>query len=175
MYSVKGYPLDLMSDRPNASALNISIRPFQRSDRDAFRELNEEWIGQHFRLEQQDHLVLGDPDTHIIQPGGHIFMACTGDKAVGCCALIPLTPEVFELGKMTVAQAYRGCGIGRRILEYTIMQARSLGAKSLYLGSNSLLADAIHLYESVGFTHRAPESIPPSPYVRANVFMELQL
>jgi putative acetyltransferase len=164
-----------MSDRPDVFVPNIRIRPFQPRDRDVFRELNEEWIAQHFGVEEQDHLVLGDPETHILQPGGHIFMACTEDKAVGCCALIPLEPGVFELAKMTVAQAYRGCGIGRKLLEHTIMQARILGAKSLYLGSNSLLADAIHLYESFGFKHRQPESVPPSPYVRANVFMELRL
>jgi putative acetyltransferase len=175
MYLIERQPSDLMSDRAGSFVSNIRIRPFRPSDRDAFRELNERWIAQYFGLEQQDRLVLGDPDAHILQPGGHIFMACAEDTPVGCCALIPLTPEVFELAKMTVAEAYRGCGIGRRILEHTITQARILGAKSLHLGSNKSLADAIHLYQSFGFKHRPPESVPPSPYVRANVFMELWL
>lgn len=175
MYSAEGLPSDAMSDRADSFVPDISIRPFQASDRDAFRKLNEEWIARRFALEPQDHLVLGDPDTHILQLGGHIFMACTEGGAVGCCALIPLTPGVFELAKMTVAEAYRGCGIGRKILEHTIAQARALGAKSLHLGSNTVLADAIHLYESCGFKHRPPESVPPSPYARANVFMDLDL
>jgi hypothetical protein len=47
--------------------------------------------------------------------------------------------------------------------------------KRLFLGSNSKLGSAVHLYESFGFRHLKPEEIPPSPYARANVFMELDL
>lgn len=58
---------------------------------------------------------------------------------------------------------------------HAIDQARRIGAKSLFLGSNSRLKSAVHLYESVGFRHVPPESMPPMPYSRANVFMELPL
>ena len=153
----------------------IQIRRFQPADSTAFRELNEQWIAKYFALEEQDRIALGDPNGYIIQRGGHIFMAFAESKPVGCCALIPETSGVFELAKMAVAEEFRGQGIGRKILEYTIEQAKILGAKALCLGSNDRLADAIHLYESVGFHHLPPESVPPSPYVRANVFMELQL
>jgi GNAT superfamily N-acetyltransferase len=155
----------------------IRIRPLQPQDRDAFRALNEEWITKYFHLEAQDRLVLGDPVTHILKPGGQVFIALAGDEeeAVGCCALIHLSDGAFELSKMAVAPAYRGQGIGRKILEYTIAQARDMGAKSLRLGSNTLLANAIHLYESFGVQHRPPQSGPSPPYARANVFMELQL
>jgi len=153
----------------------IKIRPFQPADSDAFRTLNEHWIAKYFAIEQQDRITLGDPNGYIIQRGGHIFMAFADDQPIGCCALIPETPGVFELAKMAVAEELRGQGVGRKILEYTIAQAKVLGAKSLVLGSNDKLADAIHLYESLGFRHLPPESVPPSPYVRANVFMELEL
>ena len=66
-------------------------------------------------------------------------------------------------------------GLGRRLLQHAIAQARGLGAKSLFLGSNTRLKDAVHLYESVGFRHVKPESIPPMPYSRADVFMEMPL
>ena len=102
-------------------------------------------------------------------------MAFVAEVAVGCCCLIPMEAGVFELAKMTVATPFRGKGIGRKILTYTIDQARSLGARKLFLGSNSRLADAIHLYEAHGFRHLKPEDAPSSPYVRANVFMEMHL
>lgn len=154
----------------------IDIREFQPADAEAFRRLNKEWITQFFTIEEQDRLVLEDPERHILEPGGRIFFAFAADQAVGCCALIPLAqPGVFELAKMAVSPEWQGCGIGRRILEYTIRQARTMGAKSLHLESNSALANAIHLYESLGFVHQAPESHPPSPYARANVFMDLEL
>lgn len=68
-----------------------------------------------------------------------------------------------------------GAGIGRRLLAATIEGARALGARRLYLETNSKLATAIHLYESLGFRHVPPERVTPSPYARSNVQMELHL
>jgi putative acetyltransferase len=156
-------------------APDLEIRPFRSEDSLAFRLLNEAWISKYFSLEEEDRVVLGNPGKSILKPGGHIFMAMADSKCVGCCALILLRPGVFEVAKMAVAEEYQGRGIGRKMLEYTIAQAKALGARTLFLGSNTRLRDAIHLYESAGFRHLPPERVPPSPYERANVFMELHL
>jgi putative acetyltransferase len=58
------------------------------------------------------------------------------------------------------------------VLSYTVERARELGASMLYLETNCKLENAVHLYESLGFQHLPPKV---SPYVRANVFMELRL
>ena len=81
-----------------------------------------------------------------------------------------MEPAAYEVAKMAVAEEWQNRGIGRRVLAYTIEQARVLGAKRLYLETNSKLANAIHLYEALGFRHLPPRH---SPYIRANVFMEL--
>ena len=47
-----------------------------------------------------------------------------------------------------------------------------MGATLLTLATSRKLANAIHLYESIGFQHIPPE---PSPYSRADVFMEMSL
>src|ERR1700712_1242665 len=153
----------------------ITFRLFQRGDADAFRELNEAWIARYFRLEEQDHIQLRDPEHNILRPGGQIVMAAVGEERIGCCALIFVRHGVFEVAKMAVSESYRGHGIGRKLLEYTIAQAKALGARTLELASNKKLANAVHLYESVGFRHLPPERVEPSPYARANVFMELHL
>ena len=144
-------------------------------DATAFRTLNEEWITRYFALEKKDIEILGDPENAILRKGGHIFMVYLNAKPVGCVALIPIGGGVFELSKMAVSPECRGLGIGRRLIEYTIRQARMLGASSLFLGSSTKLPSAIHLYESVGFRHVDPDSLPPMPYTRANVFMRLPL
>ena len=154
----------------------IEIRSLKAGeDTTAFRTLNEEWITRYFTLEKMDRETLGDPESKILRKGGHIFMVYLGHQAVGCVALIPLGQGVYELSKMAVSPELRGLGIGRRLLEHTITQAKLIGAKSLFLGSNAKLTNAVHLYESVGFRHVAPENIPPMPYTRANVFMEMPL
>ena len=76
---------------------------------------------------------------------------------------------------MAVAPELRGQGIGRTLLLHAIVEARSLGARSLFLGSSTKLVGAVKLYESVGFRHVPPEHLPPLPYTRADVFMEMPL
>jgi putative acetyltransferase len=152
----------------------ITIRLFQHSDAVSFRELNEAWISKFFRLEEQDSIQLAQPE-NILRAGGQIIMAVAGEDRIGCCALVFIKPGVFEVAKMAVSENYQGRGVGRKLLEYTIAQAKALGAHTLELVTNSKLANAIHLYESLGFRHLPPERVEPSPYARANVFMELHL
>jgi N-acetylglutamate synthase-like GNAT family acetyltransferase len=158
------------------SAPTIEIRALlPGDDATAFRTLNEEWIARYFSLEARDIETLGDPETTILRKGGSIFMVYADSLPVGCAALIPLGQGVYELSKMAVSPQLRGRGLGRRLLLHAIAQARLLGATSLFLGSNTRLADAVHLYESVGFRHVPPASLPPNPYTRANVFMQTPL
>ena len=154
----------------------IEFRELQiGEDGTAFRLLNEEWISRHFVLEAKDVETLGDPENTILRKGGRIFYAYAGGEIVGCVALIPMGSGVYELSKMAVAPSMRGQGIGRKLLLHAIGQARALGAASLFLGSSSKLKDAVHLYESIGFRHVPPESLPDMHYERADVFMEMGL
>jgi putative acetyltransferase len=173
-----------------SSTLRIEVHSLQPGeDATAFRTLNEEWITRYFTLEKKDIETLGDPENAILRKGGHIFLAravrepakptASGDRTtaetVGCVALIPMGGHIYELSKMAVSPRLRGLGIGRSLLEHAIAQARVIGAQSLFLGSSTKLANAVHLYESVGFQHVPPERLPPMPYARADVFMELLL
>jgi putative acetyltransferase len=96
-------------------------------------------------------------------------------EAVRCVALIPMSNGVYELSKMAISPHMRGQGLGRRLLQHAISQARLIGIQSLFLGSSTKLPDAVHLYESVGFRHVRPETLPAMLYARANVFMEMAL
>jgi putative acetyltransferase len=145
----------------------------------AFRTLNEEWITTLFTLEDADREILGDPVGHVIEPGGDVLIVRDeSGEIIGCVALVPYGPAedgAYELSKMAVRAKSRGQGIGRTLLHATIARAREMGARTLFLGSNSKLVSAVHLYESVGFTHVPPDQIGPMPYVRADVFMLLPL
>jgi putative acetyltransferase len=154
----------------------VTIRAAKRGDDlTAFRELNEEWITKLFTLEEKDREVLKDPAAKILDTGGRIFMAWFGDVEVGCVALIPMGDGVYELSKMAVSPRVQGMGIGRKLLEHCIAEARATGAASLFLGSNSKLENAVHLYEAMGFKHVPAEELPAMGYSRSNVFMSLKL
>lgn len=154
----------------------IGFRSWQgREDSIAFRQLNEEWIEKLFILETKDRETLEKPEENILAKGGRIFFADSGGVAVACVALIPIGENAFELAKMAVSPTLRGLGIGRRLLEHAIQQARAIGAERLYLASSSRLRNAVHLYESVGFQHIPPEKRPATEYARSDVFMDMVL
>ncbi len=153
----------------------LIFRTFESKDKEAFRILNEHWIEKYFRLEEKDRESLNDPQRYILAKGGHILMAERSGEPVGCCALLAMGDGSFELAKMTVAESERGRGLGRQLLEEVVALARRLAIGRLYLETNSKLQNAVHLYEAVGFRHLPPEEVKPSPYARADVFMQMHL
>ncbi len=153
-------------------ATQLPIIPFRPELASAFAELNRAWIETLFTLEEADRKVLQDPEAAIIKPGGQIFFAMDGAQAVGTAAAIWAGPGIIELGKMAVAPAHRGRGLGERLGHAGIDYARAQGAAKVYLETNSTLANAIRLYERLGFMH-APFPAH-SDYARADVYMELR-
>jgi putative acetyltransferase len=163
--------------KPCASQiLNVRvIRASQPGDELAFRTLNENWIAAYFSIEEKDREILHHPVESILEAGGQIFFAVRGEQRIGSCALVPMEDGSFEVSKMTVADQERGRGTGRKILKAVIDYARERGIRRLYLEIDSKLTTAIHLYEALGFRHIPEKNKTPSPYARANVFMELSL
>ena len=154
----------------------VVFRNFKPQDREAFRTLNEQWIEKYFQLEEKDRQSLGDPEGQILAKGGHILVAERDGQLVGCCALMAMPEnDRLEVAKMTIAESERGQGVGRQLLEHVICFAKECYIRTLYLETNTKLESAVRLYEAVGFRHLPPEQAKPSPYARANVFMELQL
>ena len=166
--------MSLREERSDSRS-EVNIREFQAGDEAAFRRLNEEWIRSYFRLEAKDEKTLCDPKGTILASGGRILFAIRGGECLGCCALLRIGEAEFEVAKMAVTATNQGAGIGRKLLRAAIEAGRNAGARRLYLETNHVLKPAIRLYESVGFKHLAPEQITPSPYERADVYMEMIL
>ena len=150
----------------------MRIVPFEPRHADAWRKLNEAWISRYFAIEPTDRLVLDDPAGQILAKGGRIFMAEQGGETVGCVALIAMADGGLEVAKMTVAEAARGTGLGRLLMQACIDAANAAGARRLYLETNSSLGPALGLYRAMGFVDLAPEMRPPSDYARVDVWME---
>jgi ribosomal protein S18 acetylase RimI-like enzyme len=83
---------------------------------------------------------------------------------------MPHPGDHWELTKMAVTEAAQGLDIGRKLMQSAIAAYRGLGGRELFLETNSRLAPAIALYESVGFQHQAGPR-PGSHYRRSDVYM----
>jgi GNAT superfamily N-acetyltransferase len=152
----------------------IEIVNYDSSFKDVFRNLNVEWISMYFKMEASDYKALDNPDSYILQNGGHILIALLNKEAVGVCALIKMDDPSydFELAKMAVAPKAQGKKVGWIIGEAIKDRARSMGAKTLYLESNTILAPAISLYRKLGFVEVFGHN---TPYERCNIQMALDL
>lgn len=164
-----------LQEKPRTLSAEVTIREFQPGDEICFRKLNEEWIERYFRIEPKEAVILADPKGTILDTGGKMFFAVLDDRCVGCCALRRMGDTELEVAKMAVMPACQGAGIGRKLLQTVIEAGRAMGARRLYLETNHRLQPAIRLYESVGFRHLSAEEIIPSPYARADVYMEMIL
>lgn len=153
----------------------VSIVEYKPQFRNAFFELNRNWIEMYWELEPHDIEVLENPEKHILEKGGHIFVALYNSRPVGVCALCPMPKESgydFELAKLAVNNSIQRKGIGRKLCESVVNKARELGAETLFLESNTRLKPAIALYRKLGFKE-LPEFHPA--YARGDIQMELHL
>lgn len=137
-----------------------------------FRDLNLEWLEKYNLTESHDLEIINHPKETILDGGGCIYLAKTGDKIVGTAGLANEGSGVYELVKMSVTPAFRGQGISRMLLDKCLRKAKELNAKKVFLYSNSQLTTAISLYKKYGFVHVDASN---SPLVTADVKMELSL
>jgi len=140
-----------------------------------FKELNEEWLREYFRVEPEDDRILGDPGGTIIRKGGDIFFASWRGRIVGTAALLPAGDGDLELAKMGVSAETRGRGIGRILAEEAIRRARARGVPALELLTSPLLDAACALYRSLGFVTVEKTGEEAIRYERETIRMRLPL
>lgn len=158
-------------EKPNQEVIIVS---YESKYQQAFKALNVEWISTYFKMEAADYKALDNPQTYILDNGGHIVVALYENEPVGVCALIKMNdPDYdFELAKMAVSPKLQGKSIGWKLGQAVIEKAKSLQARALYLESNTILAPAINLYHKLGFQKVEGKA---TPYERCNIQMELIL
>jgi len=150
----------------------IELDPQDEAHKLAFKQINYEWIEKYFKVEKGDIDSLENPEKYFLNHGGVILLAQNDGKFIGTSALKTIENQSFELCKMGVAENSRGIGIGYIIGEAALTKAKELGAKRVYLETNSSLLSAISLYKKLGFIQLKNFS---TPYARADVAMEIWL
>lgn len=150
----------------------ITILDYRREHQPYFEQFNRQWIEAWFEMEPVDEWVLRCPEKAILETGGAILMAAYDGVIAGTVGLRKVEDEIFEFTKMAVDPAFRRKGIAEALSYASFRKAASLGAERVVLYSNTLNADAIRLYEKLGFMHVPVE---PGVYKRANVKMVMNI
>jgi putative acetyltransferase len=105
-------------------------------------------------------------------PDGRLLLAINDEEPVGCIAVRNLSDGIGEMKRLYVKPTYRGKGLGRKLAEALIEEARTIGYRKMRLDSLAWLKEAVGLYRSLGFVEIPPYRYNPLPEA---VFMELEL
>ncbi|MGG9962756.1 GNAT family N-acetyltransferase [Ferruginibacter sp. SUN106] len=149
---------------------NITIVPYEAKYQPYFEKFNRQWIEDWFTMEPVDEYVLTNPEEAILKDGGAILMALYEGVAAGTVGLRKVDAQTYEFTKMAVGEDFRRKGIAAALSYASFEKAKALGATKVILYSNTKNANAIKLYEKIGFKHLPVE---PGVYERANVKMEI--
>jgi DNA-binding MarR family transcriptional regulator/ribosomal protein S18 acetylase RimI-like enzyme len=163
----------MLAEYSDLTTAKMEIVPYAPALKEHFYRLNAQWLERHFRIEDIDRELLGDPERYVLTPGGAIFFACLGGEVIGTCALLQESPGVYELSKMGVDETFRGMGAGRSLLAAAIAEFHRREGKELFLESNSRLKTALRMYEQAGFVLQSAVRAG-SHYERADVYMIYQ-
>jgi DNA-binding MarR family transcriptional regulator/GNAT superfamily N-acetyltransferase len=98
----------------------------------------------------------------LTEPAGLLLVAWLRGEPVGCGALKLHGRRPAEIKRMWVAQAARGLGVGRRLLQELEAHARARGVRRVRLETNRALREATGLYRSSGYAE--VEAFNDEPY-----------
>ena len=110
----------------------IKFRKYSKKDASIFKSLNLEWLESCFFVEPIDELILNNPKSKILDPGGHIIMVELNSKVIGTFTFIKIEEGVFEFSKMAINPIYRGQGYGNSIMKFAISFAKKKNGKKLF-------------------------------------------
>lgn len=83
--------------------------------------------------------------------GGAFLVLEDRGKVVGCGGLMPLDADTAAVQRMYFLPAYRGRGLGRKLLEALLARAKRLGFADAVLETSPRFYEAISLYFRLGF------------------------
>ena len=153
----------------NGEESGIMLVPFNESYKQKVFDFTDkcfEELGKKFEPDGRHDFYNNIGDNFVV-----FYCLFDQDKLIGTVALKKLDENTVELKAMYLDRSYRGKGLGRRLMNKIVDEAKRLGYESIVLDSMSQYKDALRLYERTGFknTERYNDNL------YADVFMKLDL
>ncbi len=139
-----------MSDfliRPIRKADNAEVAKVIRTVMTSFGAVGEGFSIEDLEVDQMYEAYQGNQSVMYVVVGKE-------EKVLGCGGFAPLTggdPDTCELRKMYFLEEARGKGLGRKMLEMSLVGAKEMGFKKCYLETLQHMEAARRLYEKAGF------------------------
>ncbi len=106
-------------------------------------------------------------------PDGRLYIVKYDNKFSGCIALRKLEDGICEMKRLYLREELRGKGIGRKLVEKIINDAKEIGYEKMRLDTiKEKMPNAVDMYERYGFVKIERYYDNPNPHT---LFMELKL
>jgi len=108
-----------------------------------------------------------------VPPAGRLLLVTSEGQAAACVALHPIEPGICEMKRLYLRPQFLGKGLGRKLVERIISEARQAGYQRMRLDTvEPVMKDAVALYRKFGFKEIAPYRSNPMP---GTLYLELEL
>lgn len=122
--------------------------PEVRALYDVFIRESDGPLGDAVDLEAE---IAAGPPAELNEAGGVLLLARVNGEPAGIGGVRDLDTGVAEVKSMFVVPAFRGTGLGRRVLTELERIAAARGCRGVRLDTSSYLTEAIGLYRSAGY------------------------
>ena len=161
---------------PRAVAVAVAIAPARDgADIDAARALFREYVAAlGVALDFQDFdAELATLPGKYAAPRGALLLATVDGEPAACVALRPLDAGTCEMKRLYVRPAFRALGLGRRLVETILAEARARGYVRMRLDTlRDHMGTAEAMYRRLGFVDIPAYYDNPLPDA---VYLELTL
>jgi GNAT superfamily N-acetyltransferase len=95
-------------------------------------------------------------------PHGRLLLATVNGQPAGCVALRQFDQTRGEVKRLYVRPQFRGCGLGKALMNTVAAEARAIGYSELIADTiPTVMATALAMYERLGFKRIEPYSDEP--------------
>jgi len=126
-----------------------------------------EWLGLDLNFQGLDEEMETFPAVYC-----HLLLARVDGKPAGAIGLKDLGDGICEMKRLYVRDSFQGAGLGRRLAEQLVEDARDQGFTAMRLDTLPRLEAAIGLYADMGFQEIEPYYFNP---VEGVVYFEKKL
>ena len=114
----------------------------------------------------------------MLPPEGRLALVRSEDgRLIGCGALRRIRQDAVEMKRMFVRPEVQGQGLGRKLFEMRIEEAKKMGCQVIYADTPKVNRSMLSMYEKHGFQYipRYPENANPPEFEPYLVFLEYRI
>jgi ribosomal protein S18 acetylase RimI-like enzyme len=113
------------------------------------------WLNEDLAYQNIDDELINFPQKYE-EPDGTFIIAKDNDSVVGCVGLRKLDKNICEMKRLFVDDKYKGKGVGRKLVEIIINEAKCKNYKKMRLDTLKTMENALKIYYKNNFYEIEP-------------------